>query len=111
MPRAVWNDQVIAESNTTELIEGNHYFPPNSLKTDFFEASATTSVCSWKGTANYYTLNVGGRKNTDAAWYYADPKEQAATIRGYVAFWKGVRIEATPDQVVNESPDGGSCEV
>ena len=92
MPRAIWNGQVIAESDTTERVEGNHYFPPESIKTEFFEESATTSVCGWKGTANYYHVSVGGKKNEDAAWYYATPKDKAANIRGHVAFWKGVEL-------------------
>lgn len=111
MPKAVWNGQVIAESDVTEMVEGNHYFPPASLKKELFEDSQTTSVCGWKGKANYYTVNVGGERNVDAAWYYADPKPDADNIRGYVAFWKGVTIEETTGQRVNESDKGGTCDI
>lgn len=93
MTKAVWNGQVIAESDETELVEGNHYFPEDKIHKQFFEPSSTTSVCGWKGTANYYTLRVDGQENVDAAWYYADPKEEAQNIRGHVAFWKGVTVE------------------
>jgi uncharacterized protein (DUF427 family) len=96
MPRAVWNDQVIAESSATELVEGNHYFPPDSIVEQYFVPSDTTSICGWKGTAHYYTLQVDGKSNPDAAWYYPEPKQKAANIRGYVAFWKGVQVEDTP---------------
>ncbi len=111
MPRAIWNGAVIAESDITEMVEGNHYFPPDSLKSELLEPSSTTSVCGWKGTANYYTIAAGGKKNIDAAWYYPNPKSQAENIRGYVAFWKGVAIENTPQQQVNESGESGVCEV
>ena len=93
MPRAVWNGQVIAEAEATERVEGNHYFPPAAIKSEFFQESATHSVCGWKGTANYYTLNLDGKQNVDAAWYYPDPKPSAENIRGYIAFWKGVSVE------------------
>lgn len=92
MPKAIWNETVIADSDQTELVENNHYFPVDSLKSSFFRESATTSVCGWKGTANYYDIVIGGDVHTDAAWYYAEPKPQAANIKGYVAFWKGVQI-------------------
>ena len=92
MPTATWNGTTIAASDETVVVEGNHYFPADSISREFFEESATTTVCGWKGTANYYTLNVGGQKNADAAWYYADPKPEAANIKGYVAFWKGVEV-------------------
>jgi uncharacterized protein (DUF427 family) len=90
--KAVWNNTVIAESDNTEIVEGNHYFPPESLSRQYFRDSKTTSVCSWKGTASYYTLQVDGRENVVAAWYYPDPKSAAANIAGKVAFWKGVTI-------------------
>lgn len=83
---------MIAESDATRVVEGNQYFPPDSIRGDFFEASATTSICPWKGTASYFTLNINGAKNEDAAWYYPAPKEAAKDITGYVAFWKGVTI-------------------
>jgi uncharacterized protein (DUF427 family) len=94
VPKAIWNDVVIAESGQTEVVEGNHYFPPESLSREHFRESQTTSVCPWKGTALYYTVMVGGRENVDAAWYYPNPKPAAANIAGKVAFWKGVKIVA-----------------
>lgn len=93
MPKAIWNDQVIAESDVYETIEGNVYFPPGALKHEFVRESATTTECGWKGTAHYYTLAVGGAENPDAVWYYPDPKPAARNIAGHVAFWKGVRVE------------------
>ena len=92
MATATWNGQTIAESDDTVIVEGNHYFPADSIHDEFFEKSATTSVCGWKGTANYYTLNVDGKQNPDAAWYYADPKPEAENIKGRVAFWKGIEV-------------------
>lgn len=94
MPKATWNNVVIAESDQTELVEGNHYFPIDSLNMDFFTESTTTTHCPWKGTANYYSVVVEGKENADAAWYYADPKPEAANIKGHVAFWKGVEVTA-----------------
>ncbi len=93
MPRAIWNGAVVAESPATVLVEGNHYFPPDSIRREYFEPSATQTVCGWKGTASYYTLSVQGQKNPDAAWYYPTPKDAARHIAGHIAFWKGVRIE------------------
>jgi uncharacterized protein (DUF427 family) len=93
MVRAIWNEQVIAESDRTEIVEGNHYFPDTTLRREFFRPSATSTVCPWKGTAHYYTLSVAGKENADAAWYYPEPKPAAANIAGMVAFWKGVQIE------------------
>lgn len=90
--KAVWNDTVIAESADTVVVENNHYFPRASVKTEFLRPSTTTTVCGWKGTANYHTLEVNGRSNPDAAWYYAEPKEAAQEIRGRIAFWKGVQV-------------------
>ena len=92
MAKALWNDAVIAESADTKMVEGNHYFPPESVKKDFFRDSATTSVCGWKGTARYYTLVVDGKQNADAAWYYPEPKSAASQIAGRIAFWKGVKV-------------------
>jgi uncharacterized protein (DUF427 family) len=92
--KAVWNHRTIAESDDTVIVEGNHYFPAESLQREFFEPSATTSVCPWKGTANYYSLNVDGERNVDAAWYYAEPKDAAGEIKGRVAFWRGVTVGA-----------------
>lgn len=93
MPRAIWNDVVIAESEAHEVVEGNIYFPPAALKRELFKDSAHTSQCPWKGTARYYTLVVNGQENRDAAWYYPQPKDAARQIEGHVAFWRGVRVE------------------
>lgn len=93
MPRAMWNGQVIAETDRFEEVDGNVYFPPAALKSEFFRDSAHTSVCGWKGTANYYHVEVAGKTNTDAAWVYRDPKPAAAEIKDHVAFWKGVTVE------------------
>ncbi len=92
MVTATWNDTVIAESGDTVVVENNHYFPLDAVVPGVLTPSATTSVCPWKGTANYYSVTAGGKTNTDAAWYYAEPKPAAANIRGRVAFWKGVRV-------------------
>jgi len=92
MVRAVWNDTLVAEANAAEIVEGNHYFPPESLAKEYFRDSETLSACHWKGAARYYTLVVGGRENVDAAWYYPNPKPAASKIAGKVAFWKGVKI-------------------
>ncbi len=93
MPKATWNGTVIADSDDTVVVEGNHYFPPQAIKRECFQPSDTTSVCGWKGTANYYTVVVDGQQNADAAWYYAEPKAEAANIKDHVAFWKGVQVE------------------
>lgn len=84
---------MLAESNSTEVVEGNQYFPPDSIKSEFFKASGTHTVCGWKGTASYYTVDVNGKQNPDAAWYYPEPKDAAKNITGYVAFWKGVEVQ------------------
>jgi uncharacterized protein (DUF427 family) len=94
MARATWNGRVIAESNKTIIVEGNHYFPPASVRKEFLRPSETHTVCGWKGTASYHSLEVNGNKNPDAAWYYPDPKDAASNIKDYVAFWKGVQVEA-----------------
>jgi uncharacterized protein (DUF427 family) len=93
MLRAVWNGAVLAESDRTEVVEGNHYFPPGSIRAEHFRECATQTVCSWKGTASYYDLEVAGRVNRDAAWYYPEPLPAARHIAGYVAFWKGVEVQ------------------
>ena len=93
MVRAVWNGEIIAESNRTEVVEGNHYFPIEDVKREFLTSSDHNTTCAWKGTAQYYNVVVDGQQNQDAAWYYADPKPAANAISGKVAFWKGVRIE------------------
>ena len=90
--KAIWNQQLIAESDDTVIVEGNYYFPPDSVKREFLRDSVTTTVCPWKGTANYYTLVVDGQSNPDAAWYYAETKPAADQVRGRIAFWKGVQI-------------------
>ena len=95
MIKASWNGKVIAESDRTEIVEGNHYFPAEALHKEFFRSSETHSVCPWKGLASYYSIEVDGQKNPDAAWYYPDPKPPAHNIAGRVAFWKGVRVETT----------------
>ncbi len=92
MPKAVWNGTILAQSEETVLIEGNHYFPPDSINSDCLEPSPQQTVCSWKGTANYYDVHVGDKVNAGAAWYYSDPKEAAQQIAGYIAFWKGVEV-------------------
>lgn len=94
MPKAIWNDTVIAESEHTEVVEGNHYFPPSAIHQQYFKTSSHTTVCGWKGTASYYDLHVDGKVNPQAAWYYPTPKEAASNITGYIAFWKGVQVEA-----------------
>jgi uncharacterized protein (DUF427 family) len=93
MPRAIWNGVVVAESDDTVVVEGNHYFPQTSLRRDFFKPSQTTTVCGWKGTAHYLNLEVDGQANHDAAWYYPDPKPAAENIQNRVAFWRGVQVE------------------
>lgn len=92
MAKAILNGIVIAESDATEVVEGNHYFPPDSLKMEFFTPSETESVCPWKGTAKYYTVSAEGRESVDAAWYYPEAKEAAKGIEGYVAFWRDVEV-------------------
>jgi uncharacterized protein (DUF427 family) len=94
MAKATWNGAVIAESDSTVLVEGNHYFPRSSVNAEFLEESSRSSVCLWKGQAGYYSLVVAGQRNQDAAWFYADPKSDAAHIKDHVAFWRGVRVEA-----------------
>ena len=93
MKRAIWQGKVIAESNACQVVESNFYFPPSSIKSEFFKASTHTTVCGWKGTANYYDVVVDGQVNKDAAWYYPDTKTAADNIKGFVAFWKGVKVE------------------
>ena len=94
MARAVWNDAVLAESDATIVVEGNHYFPPEAIRREFFRDSETHTVCGWKGTASYYDIVVGDAVNHDGAWYYPATKPEASEIAGYVAFWRGVTVEA-----------------
>ncbi len=91
--KAIWNGAVLAESDDTVVVEGNHYFPPEALNKEFFRESATHTTCPWKGEASYYDVVVGGEENRDAAWYYPETKEAANHVRGRVAFWRGVRVE------------------
>ena len=90
--KAIWKNEVIAESDDTVVVEGNHYFPLDSVDESYLKPSDKTSVCPWKGTANYYTLKVDGTENNDAAWYYGSPKDAAKQIAGRVAFWNGVQV-------------------
>ena len=92
--KAIWNETVIAESDQTIVVESNHYFPRSSILEEFFEKSATTTHCPWKGDAQYFSIIVDGEKKTDAAWYYATPKQAAIDIEGMVAFWRGVEVTA-----------------
>lgn len=94
MAKAIWNNIVLAESETYETVEGNIYFPMDSLKREYFKESATTTGCPWKGTAKYLSVDIEGEVNTDAAWYYPDPKSAAENIRDHVAFWRGVQVSA-----------------
>lgn len=91
--KAIWNGVVIAESSETKVIEGNHYFPKDSIRQEYFKESETQSVCPWKGTASYYSLEVDGQSNADAAWYYPETRPMAKEFEGYVAFWKGVEVK------------------
>lgn len=92
MVQARWNGELIAESQDTIVVEGNHYFPPTSVRADVLRDSDTTSTCPWKGLALYHSLAVGGEINRDAAWYYPNPKPAAAEIRDHIAFWRGVEV-------------------
>ncbi len=92
--KAIWNNVVVADSEDTVVVEGNHYFPNESVNKAVLKTSVTTSVCPWKGTASYYSLSVDGKENTDAAWFYPEPKPAADNIKGRIAFWKGVEITA-----------------
>ncbi|HEX4074076.1 MAG TPA: DUF427 domain-containing protein [Candidatus Acidoferrales bacterium] len=94
MAKAMWNGAVLAESDRTVVVEGNHYFPKASIHSEYFRPSDTQTVCPWKGTASYSDVEVNGQRNPDAAWFYPDPKPAASQIRDYVAFWKGIRIES-----------------
>ena len=94
MARAIWNDTVIAESDETIVVEGNHYFPPDSVGSEYLVDNAAHTVCPWKGTASYYDVVVNGNVNTGAAWYYPDPKPAASDLKGRIAFWRGVKVSA-----------------
>jgi uncharacterized protein (DUF427 family) len=90
--KAIWKNVVLAESDDTIVVEGNHYFPLESIKKEYFRESDAHTICSWKGVASYYDIVVNGEVNKDAAWYYPDPREAAHHIKNYVAFWRGVRV-------------------
>jgi uncharacterized protein (DUF427 family) len=92
MAKAIWNGIILAESDQTEIVEGNHYFPPDSLNLEYFEETQTQTTCPWKGVANYFTIKVNGNSNPDAAWVYKTPKDAAKNITGYAAFWRGVKV-------------------
>jgi uncharacterized protein (DUF427 family) len=92
MAKAIWNDVVIAESESFEKVEGNIYFPPDSVNKEYFKDSSTYTNCIWKGEASYYDIEVNGQLNKGAAWYYPEPKSKAENIKGYIAFWKGVEV-------------------
>lgn len=98
MTRATWNGVVLAESNKTVVVEGNHYFPPESIHRHYFRPSETHTVCPWKGVASYYDLVVEGQFNRGAAWYYPEPKPAVHNIKGYIAFWKGVKVESEQEK-------------
>ena len=91
--KAIWKGEVLAESDQTIVIEGNHYFPADAIKKEMFVPSKTQTHCPWKGVASYYSIEVNGETNKDAAWYYAQPKDAAKQIKNHVAFWKGVKVE------------------
>lgn len=91
--KAIWDGAVLADSNETLVVEGNHYFPPSALHMGFFKQSDKHTVCPWKGTASYYDIEVNGKVNKDAAWFYPEPKAAASNVTGYVAFWKGVKVD------------------
>jgi len=90
--KAIWNGAVLAESEQTIEVEGNQYFPPETINNEYFRESETHTICSWKGEASYYNVVVEGQVNKDAAWYYPSPKPAADEIKGYVAFWRGVKV-------------------
>lgn len=91
--QAIWNGEILAESDETLVVENNHYFPPAALRREFFKPSDKHTVCPWKGTASYYDVEVNGQSNQDAAWFYPEPKSAAGNIAGYVAFWRGVDVK------------------
>lgn len=91
--QAIWNGEILADSNDTVVVENNHYFPLSALQMDFFKPSDKHTSCPWKGTASYYDIEVNGKSNKDAAWFYPAPKSAASNITGYVAFWKGVEVK------------------
>lgn len=110
MVTAIWNKEIIAQSDATIVIEGNHYFPPSSVRSELLVDSDTQTSCGWKGLASYKSIRVDGDTNHDAVWFYPSPKQQAENIKGYFAFWKGVAVSAeTPGS--DQTPDGASCKI
>ncbi len=93
MARAIWNGTIIAESDDSIVVEGNHYFPADSIRSEFYRQSDFHTVCPWKGRASYYHIEVNGKRNKNAAWYYPEPKDMAKMISGRIAFWRGVKVE------------------
>jgi uncharacterized protein (DUF427 family) len=94
MAKAIWNGVVLAESSDTRIVEGNHYFPPETVNREYFKDSGTHTTCPWKGQASYFSVEVNGQVNKDAAWYYPVPKDAAKEIANHIAFWRGVKVEA-----------------
>ncbi len=92
MAKAIWNDVILAESDDTVMVEGNHYFPREAVNWEYFKKSETHTTCPWKGVASYYTIEVDGEQNRDAAWYYPQPSKMAGQIQDHVAFWRGVTV-------------------
>jgi uncharacterized protein (DUF427 family) len=92
MVKAIWNGTVLAESERTVMVEGNHYFPREAIRGEYLQPSSTTTVCHWKGTASYYDIEVNGQHNRDAAWFYPEPSKAALDIKDHVAFWRGVDV-------------------
>ena len=91
--QAIWNDEIIAESDDIVTVDGNPYFPPDSIKEEYFQKTELTTMCGWKGMANYYSITVNGKTNKDCAWYYAEPNDAAEKIKGRIAFWNGVKVQ------------------
>ncbi|MEM6472175.1 MAG: DUF427 domain-containing protein [Planctomycetota bacterium] len=108
MAVATWNGAVIAKSDQTVIVEGNHYFPADSVDASLLRDSSHQTTCGWKGTASYKTIEVDGQKNEDAVWYYPNPKPDASHIQNYFAFWKGVQVDG--EAGTDQTPDGASCE-
>jgi uncharacterized protein (DUF427 family) len=108
--RATWNGAVLAESDRTIVVEGNQYFPPGDVMTEFLEPSATSTYCPWKGNANYHHVIVDDRRNEDAAWYYPEPYDAASAIEGYIAFWKGVEVSGANAGAMEIPPPGRASE-
>lgn len=92
MPKAVWNGVILAESEKTIVVEGNHYFPYHTIRQEYFQPNSSHTICPWKGIASYYDIVVNGQINRGGAWYYPDPKPAALSIKDHIAFWKGIRI-------------------